>query len=273
VMAERIEGLVASHEQLLRDVSHELRSPLARIRVAIALVQQQAAHEEGQPIDAALLARIEREVERLESLIGQVLTLSRLETSSGSAKWERIDIGELVQAVVEDAQFEAAGKGSEVRFERGPELRMHGEASILRSAIENVVRNAIRASGPGSPVEIELAGDWGTEDPGDSGDSARAGHSGAEPTHAVIHVMDRGPGVPDEELETIFEPFTRGEKSRDRHSGGSGLGLAIARRAIESHGGRIRAHRRDGGGLVVWMRVPLAKANVEGPEEPDGRAM
>jgi two-component system, OmpR family, sensor histidine kinase CpxA len=270
VMADRIESLVASHNQLLRDVSHELRSPLARIRVAIALVQQQGSAGDrqalpgnGESIDPALLARIEREVERLDSLIGQVLTLSRLEAGVKSAKSERIDIGGLVHSVAEDARFEAAGKGSEVRFEKVEGLFLEGEPSILRSAIENVIRNAVRVSAPGAPVEIELEEIAEVENPDNAGNEVKAANARK---YVAIRVLDRGPGVSDGDLERIFEPFTRGEKSRDRQSGGTGLGLAIARRAIETHGGSIRAHAREGGGLVVWMCLPLAG---EGGKKPD----
>lgn len=260
-MAERIETLVASHRQLLRDVSHELRSPLARIRVAVGLAQQhQQEHlapgaepvvEGGESTDR-LLGRIEREAERLEALIAQILTLSRLETrSAGTTDIERFDLAELVEGVAEDARFEAAAKRIEVHLDAVESVFVDGEASVLRSAIENVVRNAVRVSAGGSAVEVALA-----REPGPGADPARA--------HAVVRVLDRGPGVPELELETIFEPFTRSEKSRDRKSGGVGLGLAIARRAIESHGGSIRARPRAGGGLVVEMRVPMNGVVAEG---------
>ena len=236
-MAERIESLVGSHRQLLRDVSHELRSPLARIRVAVGLAQQQA--DESQ---AALLGRIEHEAERLEALIGQILTLSRLESGAGSANRETFDLGDLVAGVAEDARFEAAARGVDVIHGCGNEsLVVHGDFSILASVIENVVRNAVRVSPSGTAVEIAL--------------DKREGGRG-EVARAIVRVMDRGPGVPDADLERIFEPFTRAERSRDRTSGGAGLGLAIARRGIESHGGSIGARAREGGGLVIEMDIP-----------------
>ena len=233
-MAERLEALVATNRRLLRDVSHELRSPLARIRVAIGLAQQSA----GDEIDP-VFARIERELERLETLIGQVLTLSRLEAGSGElGDVERFDLTDLVRGIAEDASFEAAAIGSEVRLEAGEPVFITGEPSLLHSAIENVVRNALGASPNGSVVEIEI----GRERPDGSA--------------VLMSVLDRGPGVPQADLETIFQPFARGEESRDRRSGGAGLGLAIARRAIEAHGGTIRASLREGGGLVVEMVFP-----------------
>jgi two-component system sensor histidine kinase CpxA len=248
-MAERIESLLAAHRQLLRDLSHEIRSPLARIRVAIGLAQQQP---DGARLDheaiGPLLARIEREAERLESLIAQILTLSRLETRSNTTNVEALDLNELVQGIVEDARFEATAKGVDVRLKAATKVRVKGEISVLRSAIENVIRNAVRASSAGSAVEIELMV-RPTQTNGDN---------------AVLSVLDRGPGVSEQELETIFEPFTRAEKSRDRMSGGVGLGLAIARRGIESHHGRIHALLRTGGGLVIEIRLPIDGVLTEG---------
>jgi two-component system sensor histidine kinase CpxA len=243
-MAERIESLVASHRQLLRDVSHELRSPLARIRVAVALGQQEQGSGKG--TGDPLFGRIEHEAERLEALIAQILTLSRLDSGEGTMKPERLDLNELVQGIADDARFEAAANGVQVRRVGEPAgqpraaLEVTGDASILRSAIENVVRNAVRVSPGGSSVEIE---------------TRLVPGNGAGP-QAVVTVLDRGPGVAPEQLESIFEPFIRGEKSRDRRSGGVGLGLAIARRGIESHGGTIGARLRPEGGLVVEMRLP-----------------
>ncbi len=258
-MAERIESLLAAHRQLLRDLSHEIRSPLARIRVAIGLAQQSqnGSHPEAvvgastghEPI-GPLPARIEHEIERLEALISQILTLSRLETRSPATNAESFDLNELVQGIAEDARFEATAKGVEVRLRSTAKVRVNGEVSVLRSGIENVVRNAVRASPSGSAVEIDLM---------------------VRPTqtngpNAVLSVLDRGPGVSTQELETIFEPFTRAEKARDRMSGGVGLGLAIARRGIESHHGRIHALLRSGGGLVVEMRIPIEGTVTEGRE-------
>jgi two-component system sensor histidine kinase CpxA len=245
LMAERIESLVFSHRRLLRDVSHELRSPLARIRVAIGLAQQ-APREPAE----ALVGRVEREAERLESLIAQILTLSHLETRTRVDAPEPVDLTGLVREVAEDARFEAAAKECGVRFEPGGEIFVTGEYSLLQSAIENVVRNAIRVSPPGASVDIEL--EQGAATGGDS---------------VIVRVLDRGPGVPVGELERIFDPFTRGEESRDRQSGGVGLGLAIARRAIESHEGSIRAQLRPGGGLVIEMRLPALRARA--PESPE----
>lgn len=239
-MAERIESLVGSHRQLLRDVSHELRSPLARIRVAIGLAQQQADASQSQ-----LLARIEREVERLESLIGQVLVLSRLESGAGTGEREPFELGDLVDGIAEDARFEAGAKDIEVQVRGSREpMIVEGDAELIRSAIENVVRNAVRVSPAGSAVEIEL------------GLRRDAGNA---PGQVAISVLDRGPGVPEEDLERIFEPFARSEKARDRASGGAGLGLAIALRGIGSHGGTIRARAREGGGLLVEMTLPEAR--------------
>lgn len=245
-MAERIESLVAAHRRLLRDVSHEIRSPLARIRVAIGLAQQ-APRE---PVDA-LVGRIEREAERLEALIAQILTLSQLEARTGARETERFDLNGIVREIAEDARFEAAVEGCEVRFEAAGQIFVEGELSLLRSAIENVVRNAVSVSPAGSTVEVEV-------------EVVRRAEGG---DFVSVTVLDRGPGVPPAELERIFDPFTRGEESRDRQFGGVGLGLAIARRAVESHSGTIVARLRPGGGLVVEFRLP---ASATGPAEPRG---
>jgi signal transduction histidine kinase len=250
-MAERIESLVGSHRQLLRDVSHELRSPLARIRVAIGLAQQQADASQTQ-----LLARIEREAERLESLIGQILVLSRLESGAGAGEREIFELGDLVDGIAEDARFEASATGVDVRVTGSREAMMvDGDASLIRSAIENVVRNAVRVSPAGAAVEIALT---------------LRRDSGDPPGHVAISVLDRGPGVPEEDLERIFEPFARSQKARDRVSGGAGLGLAIALRGVESHAGTIRARLREGGGLVVEMVLPEAGSEDGQPGVGEG---
>ena len=236
LMAERLELLVLSHQRLLRDVSHELRSPLARIRVAMALAEQ----NQGEQRDP-LFDRIEREAERLEILVTQILTLSRLEAQGGAmVQAEPMELGALVRAVVEDADFEAGLTGACVRLSDCGPIPMEGDPSLLCRAVENVVRNAVRVTPRGEQVDVELT------------TSSEAGS-----TVARIAVLDRGPGVAPSELEAIFQPFTRGEEARDRRTGGPGLGLAIARRAVEAHGGSIRAHLRADGGLVVEMLLPL----------------
>ncbi|MDQ8023950.1 MAG: ATP-binding protein [Moraxellaceae bacterium] len=233
-MAGQLQKLVGSQERLLHDVSHELRSPLARMQVAVGLARQQP-----DKLDTAL-SRIEREADRLNELVGEVLTLSRLEsTSRGGAQAERqdfVDIAELVATVVEDARFEGASSQREIRFDDGNvgELVMPARGELLHRALDNVVRNALQHTPEQSTVEVVLCQD----------------RSGAR---VLIEVSDQGQGVAEGELEQIFEPFVRGQGEGK----GYGLGLAIARRAIEAHGGAIVARNRRDGGLRVSIALPV----------------
>ena len=228
-MAERIQALVTSKEALLRDVSHELRSPLARSRVALALAQRRA-NEAAQPD----LERIEREAERLDRLVGQVMTLTRLRTSTAPQRVP-VNFTELVSEIVDDARFEHPEARIEYTAKPVPELL--GDPNDLKSAIENVVRNALIHGASDQPVKIDL-------------DATRDA--------VLLRVQDGGPGVPDEDLARIFEPFYRIDKSRDHRTSGQGIGLAIATRVIELHGGSITAANRPEGGLSITFRLPLA---------------
>jgi two-component system, OmpR family, sensor kinase len=231
-MTERIESLLAARERLLRDVSHELRSPLARLQVALGIARQRAG-EPAQPV----LDRIEREAERLSELIGLVLTMARLENAREVEPGEEIALDELVLSVSDDARFEAESESRSVSVGETDPVRVRGSEEILRQAIENVMRNAVRFTAEGTSVEVRLV---------------------REGDEAVITVRDRGPGVPEEALEEIFRPFTRLEAARDRASGGAGIGLAITERAVHLHRGTVRASNAEGGGLEVRMRLPLA---------------
>jgi signal transduction histidine kinase len=233
-MAGRIRELLASREQLLRDVSHELRSPLARMRVALGLARQPAADVMRQ------LDRMERESERLDELIGQVLAVSRLDAGGEVLVKTPTDLVPLIEGIARDAAFEAEATGKSVRVDRGVGTAVvAADATWIASAIENVVRNAVRHTAPGTVVTVEVASD----------------------THSVrIVVRDHGPGVPSAELEQIFEPFHRVADSRDRQSGGEGLGLAITARVMRAHGGTVRASNVPDGGLAVEMRMPLSVA-------------
>lgn len=230
LMAERVRELLEAQRRLLRDVSHELRSPLARLRVALELARKQAA-------GAPMLERIEREADQLEALVADVLSLARLE--GGQARFERrpVDLAELLGAVVEDAAFEAEAQDKEVAFAAADGATVNGDPVLLRSAVENVVRNAVRHTPAGTAVEVALT---------------------IADAQAVVTVRDRGPGVPEAELARLFEPFARVGEARDRASGGYGLGLAISRQAVQAHGGSIEAANAEGGGLRVTLRLPLA---------------
>jgi len=229
-MAERIEVLVGSQQRLLRDVSHELRSPLARLVVALELARSKTGEAATRPLD-----RIEREAARLDELIGKLLLLERLEAGEGDEAAVKIEVGALLAEVVADAGFEAAADGSEVRFESAAEGWVTHHRDLLRSALDNVIRNAVHYTEPGSVVDVDLA----TDDEG-----------------VTVTIRDHGPGICADELERIFEPFYRVEEARDRSLGGVGLGLAIAARAVRAHGGTISAANHPEGGLVVTVRLP-----------------
>ncbi|MFC3532758.1 ATP-binding protein [Vogesella facilis] len=229
-MAQQLQQLVGAQRRLLHDVSHELRSPLARLQAAIGLARQRP---DPARLDSTL-ERIEREVVRVDTLVGELLTLARLEAGSGQVARERVDLVELLAAIADDAQFEAQALGRDVAFSGDGEFVAEVGAELLYRAFENVIRNAVKYTAAGTRVDI-LA------------------HSSADALQ--ITVADRGPGVPQHALQDMFEPFLRvGANGQD--SSGFGLGLAIARRAVESHGGQISAHPRDGGGLEVRISLP-----------------
>ena len=234
-MAERLQALVTDKETLLRDVSHELRSPLARIRVALALAQRRS-DQDAQPD----LARIERETERLDELVGQVMTLTRLRTATAPRR-ELVQLDTLISEVVDDARFEHPQ--SVIEYKCGAVAQLSGDPDGLKSAIENVVRNALAYSEPGHPIVVGLT---------------------VTADEAIIRVLDRGPGVAPEELTRIFEPFYRTDKSRDHRNGGQGIGLAITARVMELHGGSVAAENCPGGGLEVVLRLPLDAGPQDG---------
>jgi two-component system sensor histidine kinase CpxA len=232
-MAERIEKLMTAQKQLVRDVSHELRSPLARLNVALGIARREAT-----PAATLALDRIEQEAERLNCMIGEMLTLSLLESGGERFEQERFDLDEMADEVVGDADFEAAGSDRHVQYKSNGPLMLSGNREMLRRALENVVRNAIRYTDHGTAVEVSLE------------------REGAE--HVVIRVRDHGPGLPEEALTEIFRPFYRSAEARDRQSGGAGIGLAITERAVRLHSGEVKAANAADGGLMITMRLPLA---------------
>jgi two-component system sensor histidine kinase CpxA len=235
-MAGRLETLVKAQSRLLNDISHELRSPLARLNVALGLARQRSG-----PESASMLERIELEASRLNELIGRLLTLARLEDGEQRVPATPVQLDEIVSTVTEDAEFEAQARHCHVRSEI-PEgnWEVRAEPSLLHSAIENVVRNAIRYTREGSTVEIHLQ-----REPSPKG------------AQAVIAVTDCGSGVPADALEKLFQPFYRLDDDRGRLTGGVGLGLAITERAVRFHGGRVAAFNRAEGGLLVEIHLPL----------------
>lgn len=237
-MAERLQQLIDSRDRLLHDVSHELRSPLARLSLAVAL-----ARKNGELGDQAF-ARLEAETARLNAIVGDLLSLARAE-SDAAAEEVYVDIGDLLRAICADTGFEAEPRQVQVRLELASEFEdparaplVTGAPELLRRALENVIRNAIRFSPIGKTVQVQ---------------------AGAEPGQVVIEVRDEGPGAPPALLATLFDPFVKGPG--EAH--GVGLGLAIARRAIAAHKGQLDAANLDGRGFRVRLTLP-----VHGPAAP-----
>lgn len=229
-MARRIESLINSEKRLTQDISHELRSPLARMNVALELARSKA-NEDTLP----LLARLETESGRLNELIEQLLTLSKLETGSVSFEKSDLDLKKIVGEISSDANFEASARGRGVTLTVADKVRVKGNEPLLRRAIENVLRNAVRYTPKGTEVEVSLKSDL---------------HS------AVLEIRDHGEGVPEQDLGKLFKPFYRLSEARDRKSGGAGLGLAIAERAVNHHDGNIAAVN-TGEGLLVTITLPV----------------
>jgi two-component system, OmpR family, sensor histidine kinase CpxA len=235
LMAEQVEKLVNAQSRLLKDISHELRSPLARLTVALELARQRTG-----PESQSILDRISLESNRMNELIGSLTTIARLESGTGGVRKQAVELEDLVQEVARDAAFEAQARNAQVECEVLDELPVSGDPTLLRSAIENVVRNATRYTREGTAVKI------------------RAERKNSTPVdEAVILVTDCGPGVPEGELDKIFQPFYRIDDARGRATGGVGLGLAITEQAIRLHGGSVRASNLREGGLVVEIRIPL----------------
>jgi signal transduction histidine kinase len=226
-MADQIATLLSAERRLLQDVSHELRSPLARLGFAVELARTS-------PDRDAALSRIRKEADRLNHLVDELLQLTRAEGDPAARNPEEVDLEDLLRELVVDCALEAEAKGCHLVLRNGHAALVMGERELLRRACENVLRNAIRHAPEGTQIIVEM--------------STRVGS-------ATIDVRDHGPGVPPESLSEIFKPFYRVENDRDRSSGGMGLGLAIARRAVELHQGRISA-RNANPGLTVLIELP-----------------
>ncbi len=228
-MAERLQTIVDTQQRLLHDVSHELRSPLARMQVALAL-----AHQQPDKLYIAL-ERIERESTRLDELVGELLTLARLGAGVGMEAEGIVDLAGLLETIIEDANFEADSE-RHVELIHDDHVVITGREELLRRAFENVIRNALRYTPEKGVVSVsaQKEGDW-----------------------YQVSICDRGPGLSGDKLKTIFEPFVRADASPTGGRSGYGLGLAITRRALESHGGKVWAENRTNGGLCVYLALPL----------------
>jgi len=227
-MADHIQTLLAAERRLLFDISHELRSPLARLSVAVELARTDDARSPS-------LDRIQKEADRLNALIRQMLEVTRTEGEPSRLKAERLRIDELISGLVDDCSIEAQARNCALELVASGPVTLDGDSELLRRAIENVMRNAIRYAPAESKVEVTLenGGGW-----------------------AKIRVRDYGPGVPEEALPRLFDPFYRVEQDRDRKSGGVGLGLSIARRAVELHKGKLKASNVSPG-LLVEIDLPV----------------
>lgn len=239
-MSGRLRALMDGQRRLLHDVSHELRSPLARMQAAVGL-----AHQQPDKI-ASTLERVERESNRMDKLVGELLTLSRLEALPDVLRREPVDLTELADSIVADARFEtarldvrdgrAAANATRILIEAEGSICVTGDPDLLWSALENVVRNAARHGAQGGIVTVALR---------------------LEAGRARIDVLDRGPGIPQQDLAAVFQPFFRAGASRTGVDG-HGLGLAIAQRVVQAHGGEIVARNREDGGLQVTITLPRA---------------
>ena len=236
-MAERLEQLVGAQKLLVRDVSHELRSPLARLSVGLEL-----AREEAPPAMRGHLQRIEREAGRLNLLIGQLLRLSSMESTDVSTHTDRFPLNALVQDLLPDAEFEAEQRSCKIRISSQCDCMVQGNPELIYRAIENIVRNAIRYTRQESVVELSM-----------SCEERSGGRM------VTLDVSDCGPGIPENELENVFRPFYRVDNARQIDTGGFGVGLAIADRAVRLHHGEVRARNRPEGGLTVSLKLPCEK--------------
>jgi len=229
-MANRLESLIEGQRRLLHDVSHELRSPLARLQAATGLLRQQPDRA------TEFIERIERDTGRMDMLVGELLTLARLDAGMAGQLDETVELPELLADIAEDARFEAEGKRCSIDVEMNGPTIARGSRELLHRAIENVVRNAVRHSPDDGHVKISTHASDG---------------------RLLLTVVDAGPGVSEKELASIFEPFVR--SAREGSFSGYGLGLAITRRVIEAHGGSVSAVNRPEGGLVVTLELPKEK--------------
>jgi len=232
-MAERLQTLLNSQKQLLNDTSHELRSPLARLQVAVSLAMQKAGN-----ISELELLRISTEVNRLDDLIGQILTVSRLEAQANYSLDDYIDIADLLRSIINDAQFEAKTENKNVHLQYSFQGVLKSNAALLHRAFDNIIRNALHYTRENTQVEVNLK-------------------YLSYVQKIQIIVCDQGDGVAEEQLPQLFEPFFRVDDSRERSQGGYGLGLAIAKRAIRLHGGTIQAFNQEKHGLCIEVQLPI----------------
>lgn len=229
-MATRLQAVVEEKTRLLHDVSHELRSPLARMQIALEFLRQKPEQRDE------MIERIAHEIDRLDKTLGETLTLSRLQANTPAPHEECVNLTELIAEIVDDARFESGANGASIELKETREFLVEGRSELLRSAFENVIRNSILHTPEGIAVRVEM--------------------TAADDSTVTVRIIDGGPGVAEEELPYLFEPFYRG--LRGKRSNGQGLGLSIARRAIELHGGSVTAMNAPDG-FCVRIQLPAIK--------------
>ncbi len=246
IMAERVQELLSTQRRLLGDISHELRTPLTRLNVALELARESSGSEAEEHLD-----RIEREANRLQELIGRIVTLVRLETGGDHFTSGSLDLGKLVEAIVADTQIEAKGRKCTIHTSCNEFCSIFGSRELLRRAVENVLRNALRHTPEKTSIEVSCT---------------------KNEKNISIVVRDHGTGVDEAQLEKLFEPFYRCEEARERSRGGVGLGLAIVKRAIEFHNGSVKAENCEDGGLRVTLQLPAEQSayDLEAAVKDDG---
>ncbi|KTD20851.1 HAMP domain-containing protein [Legionella israelensis] len=230
-MAEQLETIVNSKQRLLQDISHELRSPLARLNIAIELAKNKTGG-----LAETEFSRMETESYRLNALIGEILEFARLDKSTTVLHLTLVDLPELLKSIIQDANYEFADKNERIKAGQIQSCQLYLDKKLIHRAIENILRNALRYSD--KPVILSLEYD-------------------DEKKNVLIKIKDRGPGVPEDQLTRIFNPFYRVDTSREKKTGGYGLGLAIASQAIKLHQGKITAENRKKGGLLVCISLPV----------------
>lgn len=241
-IAERtaeLESAMEAQKRLIGDISHEIKSPLARLSMALGLAQRADPDQLARHFE-----RIEREIERISALASELLVLARLEGSAPPPAFQRVDLAPMMGQIVEDAGFETPERANDLRLSAaGDAFAVAGDADLLRRAMENIVRNAVFYTSPGTPVDIRLS---------------------AAEDRVLLSVADQGPGVPSEALPHLFEPFYRVDEARARATGGTGIGLAICQRVVSLHGGRVTARSGDPHGLIIEIELPAAGAGQDG---------
>lgn len=239
-MASRIEELISRQRQLISDVSHELRSPLARLNVALDLGRERKGSDPA-------FEQMEEDLRILDDLIGRLLTIAKLDMSAPEVPMADLDLKDILSQIVRNAEFESKEPKGAIQLTSTGSCMVRGNAELLHSAIENVIRNAIRYTGSGTSVEVRLEPE-----------------SSSSGTKIRLVVRDHGPGVPESELKNIFQPFYRITGARDRQSGGAGLGLAIAERVVRIHGGTICAENAAPRGLRIEIALPQSSLRESG---------